>query len=89
MNIRAFQLFRHFAFYLTLHFQIQFVTSHKLSNTGYVAVDELVLEAFEGDCNIQPAQAKPITTPATTTTPKTTTPTPNAGSCDFQADTCG
>ena len=60
-----------------------------MSNTGYVAIDELVLEAFEGDCPIQPASAKPTTTPATTTTPITTTPTPNSGSCDFQEDTCG
>ena len=54
-----------------------------------MAIDELVLEAFEGDCNIQPPNAQPSTTPATTTTPQITTPTPNPGSCDFQNDECG
>ena len=63
-----------------------------MSYIGFVAVDDLLLEAFEGDCSIQPSSAKPTTTPATTTTtttPKTTTPKPNPGSCDFQQDTCG
>ena len=60
-----------------------------MSNLGFVAVDDLVLEAFEGDCSIMPPSAKPTTTPATTTTPETTTPAPNPGSCDFQEDTCG
>ena len=55
-----------------------------------MAVDELVLEAFEGDCSIKPPSAQPTTTPATTTTPLTTAPTPNPGSCDFQDENlCG
>ena len=60
-----------------------------MSNIGYVAIDDLELEAFEGDCSYEPPSAKPTTTPATTTTPKTTTPQPNKGSCNFQEDTCG
>ena len=71
-----------------MYLQIQFITSHKMSNSGYVAVDELVLEAFEGDCSIQPPSAQPTTTPATSTTPQTTTPSPNHGSCNFQDNTC-
>ena len=55
-----------------------------------MAIDELVLEAFEGDCSIKPASALPSTTPATTTTPLTTMPAPNPGSCDFQDENlCG
>ena len=60
-----------------------------MSNIGYVAIDDLELEAFEGDCSYEPSSAKPTTTPATTTTPETTTPQPNKGSCNFQEDTCG
>ena len=60
-----------------------------MSNIGYVAIDDLELEAFEGDCSYEPPSAKPTTTPATTTTPETTTPQPNKGSCNFQEDTCG
>ena len=60
-----------------------------MSNIGYVAIDDLELEAFEGDCSYEPPSAKPTTTPATTTTPQTTTPQPNKGSCNFQEDTCG
>ena len=64
------------------------MTSHETANYGFVAVDDLVFQAFE-ECSLKPSSAAPKTTLAPTTTMKTTTPKSNIIFCDFQQDTCG
>ena len=61
--------------------QFQFAVERGSSGKGYVALDDVVFQMFEEDCQFTPSDAKPGSStlpPATTTTTKgpTTAPPP-------------